>query len=169
MGYLADAAAWQTRRGVRGRPAAGDDPSYRGIHELVRRGPMRRPLGRLDGAGAMPAGEKLPPVTEEGCCQRIVPPRVSDADLTRWASVFRALADPTRLGILALLAVQQGPLCVCDIVERFPRGQPTISHHLKVLRDAGLVRAQRDGVWVYYSASPHALMEAWRAIGRLAP
>lgn len=103
------------------------------------------------------------------CCQPVAPPHVPEADLVRWAAVFRALADPTRLGILALLAAQERPLCVCDIVSRFRQGQPTISHHLKLLREAGLVRAERRGVWVYYRLLPQGLMEAWRAIGRLTP
>ncbi|MEW6045458.1 MAG: metalloregulator ArsR/SmtB family transcription factor [Bacillota bacterium] len=58
---------------------------------------------------------------------------------------------------------------MCDIVAQFPQGQPAISHHLKVLRGAGLVTAERRGLWVYYRVSPSGLMEAWRAIGRLMP
>lgn len=73
------------------------------------------------------------------------------------------------MGILALLAAQRKPLCVCDIVAQFPLEQPTISHHLKVLRQAGLVSGERRGLWVYYRLSEAGLMEAWRAIGRLIP
>ncbi|HEY8425667.1 MAG TPA: metalloregulator ArsR/SmtB family transcription factor [Limnochordales bacterium] len=103
------------------------------------------------------------------CCAPVTPARATPAELARWARIFRALADPTRLGILALLQAQQEPLCVCDIVAQFPQGQPTISHHLKVLRDAGLVTAERRGPWVYYAPAAPGLMEAWRAIGRLMP
>lgn len=83
--------------------------------------------------------------------------------------LFRALSDPTRIGILALLAAQDEPLCVCDIVSQFPLGQPTISHHLGILRSSALVEAERRGQWVYYWVNPRGLMEAWRALARLVP
>lgn len=110
------------------------------------------------------AGEASP-----RCCGPVAQPHASPAEVARWARLFRALADPTRVGILALLQAQQRPLCVCDIVAHFPRGQPTISHHLKILRDAGLVRAERRGSWVYYAPAVSGLMEMWRAIARLVP
>jgi ArsR family transcriptional regulator len=72
----------------------------------------------------------------------------------RWAALFKALGDPTRLEILRLLAVQPGPTCVCDIVERFELAQPTISHHLKLLREAGLLTQSRIGVWSFYAIDP---------------
>ncbi len=121
-----------------------------GVDARVHGGPVRGPIARP-------------------CCTPVTPARTSSAELARWARIFRALADPTRLGILALLQAQQGPLCVCDIVAQFPQGQPTISHHLKVLRDAGLVTAERRGPWVYYAPAATGLMEGWRAIGRLMP
>jgi ArsR family transcriptional regulator len=72
-------------------------------------------------------------------------------------AAFRALADPTRIEILRLLAAQRGPTCVCDIVDHFDLAQPTISHHLKVLREAGLLRASRRGIWMFYEADPEGL------------
>lgn len=63
---------------------------------------------------------------------------------------MRALSDETRLQIVALLSSADGPVCVCDLETRFDLAQPTISHHLKVLREAGLVRAEKKGTWVYY-------------------
>ena len=72
-------------------------------------------------------------------------------------AVLRALGEPMRLEIYRLIAAQDGPLCVCDIVERFPLQQPTISHHLKVLREAGLVTVTRQGKWAYYSPNPRGL------------
>jgi ArsR family transcriptional regulator len=72
-------------------------------------------------------------------------------------TAFRALADPTRLEILRLLAAQPGPTCVCDVVEHFELAQPTISHHLKVLREAGLLRATRRGIWSFYEVDPKGL------------
>jgi ArsR family transcriptional regulator len=74
----------------------------------------------------------------------------------RLVGVFKALADPTRLEILRLLAVQRGPTCVCDVVAHFGLAQPTISHHLRVLREAGLLRASKLGVWSFYEPDPEA-------------
>ena len=92
----------------------------------------------------------------EGCCRpravRPLPAR-KQQDLV---AAFKALADPTRLEILRLIAAQPAPLCVCDIVERFDLGQPTISHHLKVLRQAGLVETGRRGVWAFYAVGARA-------------
>ena len=68
----------------------------------------------------------------------------------RLVGVFKALADPTRLEILRLVAVQPGATCVCDIVAHFDLAQPTISHHLKVLRDAGLLRSEKRGIWSFH-------------------
>lgn len=70
--------------------------------------------------------------------------------------VFKALADPTRLEILRLLAAQRGPTCVCDVVAHFGLSQPTISHHLRVLREAGLLRTSKLGVWSFYETDPAA-------------
>jgi ArsR family transcriptional regulator len=66
------------------------------------------------------------------------------------ARLFRALGDETRVQIIRLLAQQGEPLCVCHVEAAFTLSQPTISHHLKVLRDAGLVSTERRGVWIYY-------------------
>ncbi len=68
------------------------------------------------------------------------------------AAAFKAIGHPVRLRILSLLARGKEPLCVCHIEERFTLAQPTISHHLRVLRKAGLVSANRKGTWVYYAA-----------------
>jgi ArsR family transcriptional regulator len=74
----------------------------------------------------------------------------------RLVGVFKALADPTRLEILRLLSAQRGPTCVCDVVSHFGLAQPTISHHLRVLREAGLLRASKIGVWSFYEPEPSA-------------
>jgi ArsR family transcriptional regulator len=82
---------------------------------------------------------------------------------------FRALADPTRLEILRLVAAQAGPICVCDVVERFDLAQPTISHHLKVLREAGLLRTSKVGIWSFYAldaGGAEILAEAAAAFAR---
>lgn len=69
------------------------------------------------------------------------------------AELLKALADPTRLGMLDLLAQRNAPLCVCEITERFPQNQPTISHHLRILREAGLAACEKRGVWAYHWAT----------------
>ena len=76
--------------------------------------------------------------------------------------LFRALSDPTRLEVLALIASCDEPVCVCDIVACFDVSQPTISHHLKALRDARLVTATRRGTWSYYTVDTRGV-EALRA------
>lgn len=88
----------------------------------------------------------------DACCGPLCAPA---GDLAAAARALRALADPTRLGILALLA-ERGTLCVCHLVEVFPLGQPTISHHLRLLRLAGFVDCERRGTWCYYFLRPAA-------------
>ncbi len=82
-------------------------------------------------------------------------------------SVFHALSDPTRLDIFRLIASQHEPICVCDITTRFDVTQPTISHHLRVLREAGLVTVSRRGVWAYYAADPRGLTTLADTLGCL--
>lgn len=96
--------------------------------------------------------ESLPLVAE--ACVSAPRPKLGLSQAKDLAAVFKALADPTRVQIVSLLlsAGEQG-LCVCDIGANFPLGQPTISHHLKLLRDAGLLRASKKGLWVYYSVN----------------
>ena len=83
--------------------------------------------------------------------QRCCPPATVDAvDRTADAVLLKALADPHRLTILATLARAEDEVCVCDFTGGLPLEQPTVSHHLKILRDAGLVIGERRGTWVYY-------------------
>jgi ArsR family transcriptional regulator len=84
-------------------------------------------------------------------------------------AAFRALGDPTRLEVFRLLAAQPDAICVCDIVARFDVSQPTISHHLKILRDAGLVTVARRGVWAYYGVDRAGLALLDGVLGKLAP
>jgi ArsR family transcriptional regulator, arsenate/arsenite/antimonite-responsive transcriptional repressor len=92
----------------------------------------------------------------EGCCppRRVTPLPAPEQE--RLVRIFKALSDPTRLEILRLLAAQQGPTCVCDVVAHFGLSQPTISHHLRVLREAGLLRTSKLGVWSFYEPDPDA-------------
>src|SRR5918996_6041055 len=80
------------------------------------------------------------------------------------AERLKALADPTRIGIVNRLACSD-ELCVCDLTEAFALSQPTISHHLRILREAGLVQASRRGTWAYYRPLPDAVAELARALG----
>jgi ArsR family transcriptional regulator len=75
-----------------------------------------------------------------------------------FAAAFKALSDPVRLRLFSLIASHpDGEACVCDLTGEFDVGQPTISHHLKVLRDAGLLSSERRASWVYYRVQPQAL------------
>lgn len=109
-------------------------------------------------------------VRPAGCCDAPIEPAPLTADdVTRLVAGFKALGDATRLEIFHLIAAQQEPICACDIVDRFEVSQPTISHHLRVLREAGLISVSRRGVWAYYAAEPagRALLDA--AVAELVP
>ena len=96
-------------------------------------------------------------VIEAACCAPGAA-MLSDEAAAGLAGGFRALADPTRVAIVnRLAAAGDGEICVCDLTAAFDLGQPTISHHLKVLRDAGLVAAERRGKWAYYRIVPDAI------------
>jgi len=83
--------------------------------------------------------------------QRCCPPaRVFAKDIGEEAALLKALGDPHRLVMLATLARTEDEVCVCDFTDALPLNQPTVSHHLKILRDAGLVTCERRGTWVYY-------------------
>jgi ArsR family transcriptional regulator, arsenate/arsenite/antimonite-responsive transcriptional repressor len=99
----------------------------------------------------------------------LLPDPIPSARRDHLVSLFRALGDPTRLDVYRLIAAQPDPLCVCDIVARFEVSQPTISHHLKILREAGLVTVSRRGVWAYYAADPNGLEVVKAALSTLAP
>ncbi len=71
-------------------------------------------------------------------------------------ATFKALSEPTRLEIFRLISAQSGPVCVCDIVDHFDLSQPTISHHLKILREASLLSMTKTGVWAFYAPEPGA-------------
>ncbi|HUY75716.1 MAG TPA: metalloregulator ArsR/SmtB family transcription factor [Ktedonobacterales bacterium] len=82
-----------------------------------------------------------------------VAPRLTQDETQRLAARLKALADPTRLRMLDLLAQQAQPLCVCDITDQFTQNQPTISHHLKLLREARLIACEKRGIWAFYWAT----------------
>ena len=89
-------------------------------------------------------------LSQQNCCAPRV--RLRGKALREFASLFKGLADETRLEILGLLAAAQAEVCACEIEGHIKHlSQPTISHHLKILREEGLVTAERRGTWVYYS------------------
>lgn len=95
-------------------------------------------------------------------------PTLSEEDAVVQARLLKALADPTRLRILSLLSRHEGEVCVFEIVESFTLEQPTISHHLRILRDAGLVDCRKKGLWAYYYVRREALGRARDVIDGLA-
>ena len=86
------------------------------------------------------------------CCRVGTPPMERDA-AERLATTFKALADPTRIAIVNRLSAAP-EVCVCDLTDAFGLAQPTISHHLRILREAGLVKVERRGTWAYYRLLP---------------
>jgi ArsR family transcriptional regulator len=99
----------------------------------------------------------------EACCEPVVYPDVEREQAERMAAIAKALADPVRLQLVDVLRKHAGKVCVCELVPLFDLSQPTVSHHLKVLRAAGLVDSERRGLWAYYYVIPDALEElaAW--------
>src|SRR5215211_5175851 len=99
----------------------------------------------------------------EVCCEPVAHPTISADHARRIASVAKALGDPIRVQLVDVLRRHAGKVCVCELTPLFDVSQPTVSHHLKVLRDAGLVDVERRGLWAYYYVIPGALEElsAW--------
>ncbi|WP_186626652.1 helix-turn-helix transcriptional regulator [Rhodococcus sp. BP22] len=94
------------------------------------------------------------------CCSPLIAEPLSADWAGDLARMFKALGDPARLRLLSLIASHAGgEACVCDISDSFDLSQPTISHHLKVLREAGLLDCERRGTWVYYWVIPAALQQ----------
>jgi ArsR family transcriptional regulator, arsenate/arsenite/antimonite-responsive transcriptional repressor len=98
------------------------------------------------------------PADTAECSIALVREPIGEAAATGLAQVFKALGDPVRLRLLSLIGAHQGgEVCVCDLTTAFDLTQPTISHHLKVLREAGIITSERRGTWVYYRLVPAAL------------
>jgi ArsR family transcriptional regulator, arsenate/arsenite/antimonite-responsive transcriptional repressor len=92
-----------------------------------------------------------PSVNAAGCCAPMTESVISSADALDLAPAFKALGDPVRLQLMSMIASNSGgEVCVCDLTPAFDLTGPTISHHLKTLREAGLVTAERRGTWVWY-------------------
>jgi ArsR family transcriptional regulator len=95
----------------------------------------------------------------EPCCEPVVYPDVERAKALRIAEVAKALGDPVRVQLVDVLRKHAGKVCVCELVPLFDIGQPTLSHHLKKLRDARIVDSERRGLWAYYYVVPDAFEE----------
>jgi len=97
------------------------------------------------------------------CCEPVVYPDVEREHADRMATIAKALGDPVRLQLVDVLRKHAGKVCVCELTPLFDVGQSTVSHHLKVLREAGVVDSERQGLWAYYYVIPGALREfsAW--------
>jgi ArsR family transcriptional regulator, arsenate/arsenite/antimonite-responsive transcriptional repressor len=97
-------------------------------------------------------------ISAADCCTPMVAEPLTAAAVTDLARGFKALGDPVRLRLLSLIAARAGgEVCVCDLTDAFEVTGPTISHHLRVLREAGLIDCERRGSWVYYWIVPAAL------------
>jgi ArsR family transcriptional regulator len=96
----------------------------------------------------------------EECCPAVLSAPLSEERAEELATAFAVLADPARLRLLSLIAsAAAGEACVCELVEPIGRSQPTVSHHLKILSDAGLIVGDKRGRWVWYRAVPERLGE----------
>lgn len=100
-----------------------------------------------------------------GCCTAAAGPVMSPERAETLAALLKALSEPTRLRLLSLVAAHEGgEACVCDLTEPVGLSQPTVSHHLKVLTDAGLLTREKRGVWAYYRLVPERLEQATDAL-----
>jgi ArsR family transcriptional regulator, arsenate/arsenite/antimonite-responsive transcriptional repressor len=102
------------------------------------------------------------PLDTIACCPPVRSDLLNEDQADLLAKSFAALADPTRLRLLSLIASADGEVCACNLVEPSGRSQPTVSHHMKILADAGLVEREKRGLWVWYRANP-ARLDALRA------
>ena len=109
------------------------------------------PTLKLEPKQKRPAGEP--------CCEPVVYPDIERKQAVRMAEIAKALGDPIRLQLVDVLRKHAGEVCVCELVPLFDVSQPTLSHHLKKLREAGIVGSERHGLWAYYYVKPETLEE----------
>ena len=95
-------------------------------------------------------------LTPIACCQPLAAPSLSEEELESTAALFKALSDPARVKIMNLLAQTRAPVCACEFEPALGLSQPTVSHHLKKLTDAGLLEREQRGKWAYFSINPEA-------------
>src|SRR4051794_18858728 len=113
---------------------------------------------------------ELTPVQAVACCSPLTAQPLTPDQADRIAPLLKALADPVRLRLLSLVASHAaGEACVCDLNGAFDLSQPTISHHLKVLHEAGLIERSKRGVWVYYRVNGAAMTDVAQLLGTTGP
>jgi len=113
---------------------------------------------------------QLAPVAAAACCSPLMREPISAVHAEQVVPLLKALADPVRLRLLSLVASHaDGEACVCDLNDAFELSQPTISHHLKLLHDAGLLDRDKRGVWVYYAVNRAALDAVTGLLGGVTP
>jgi ArsR family transcriptional regulator, arsenate/arsenite/antimonite-responsive transcriptional repressor len=95
--------------------------------------------------------------TSIACCAPLAAPLLDEEEAAATAELFRALGDPARVRIVNVLATTDEPVCVCELIEPLGLSQPTVSHHLKKLLDAGLLEREQRGKWAYFSLSRDAV------------
>lgn len=102
----------------------------------------------------------------EQCCAPLMREPLSAADAEDLTPLFKALADPVRLRLMSMIACHEGgEACVCELTDAFDLSASTISHHLRVLRESGLVDSERRGTWVYYRANPPVVARVSTVLG----
>ena len=99
-----------------------------------------------------------------GCCQPLGAVALSDEDAEATAALFHALADPARVKVVNLLATRAEPVCACEFEPALRLSQPTVSHHLKKLTEAGLLEREQRGKWAYFSLNPRASSQLERLV-----
>jgi ArsR family transcriptional regulator len=99
------------------------------------------------------------------CCSPLADVALTATQAERLAPMFKALGDPIRLRLLSMIAARRGEVCVCDLTSAFEVTGPTVSHHLRVLREVGLVQCERRGTWVYYWMVPGILDRLGELLG----
>ena len=110
------------------------------------------------------------PAETAACCAPLTAQPLSLEQAAKVAPLLKALADPVRLRLLSLAASREGgEACICDLNDAFDLSQPTISHHLKVLHEVGLLDRSKRGVWVYYAVRREALADLASLLGGVAP
>ena len=101
----------------------------------------------------------------ENCCSPVLEEVIPETDAVRLATAFKVLGDPARIRLLSLIGSREGgEACGCELIEPLGLSQPTVSHHLKVLHEAGLLERDKRGTWVYYRVAPAALAALGRAL-----
>lgn len=109
---------------------------------------------------------ELPLIQQDACCAPLTSTPITLEEASKTANLFKALSDPTRVLLVSIVAAAEGQeACVCDLTEPTGLSQPTVSHHLKILTDAGFLSRTRRGSWAYYSLVPGSLSRLATALG----